>query len=194
MKWLQITGLSVVWSSGGGAQFDGLAVGGVAVGVGPGFFAGQERRGIGETFCCEEVLESGEPVVVIMGAIVGFAAVGGGFEFGGEGGGPFLPGEMALLGKLYGEGEGLGLPRLGKDGTTVIAGKLRKIGKDLELANGIKLGQGSHPTYRDKRNLFAELARPRVRERQSARSRRAAAFRRGSGRWYPGKQRRHDLD
>ena len=49
-----------------------------------------------------EALKSSEPVVVIMGAIVGFAAIGGGFEFAGEGGGPFLPGEIALLGELHG--------------------------------------------------------------------------------------------
>ena len=76
--------------------------GGVAVGICPGFFASQERGRIGQTFCCKQVLKSGEPVVVIMGAIVGFAAIGGGFEFAGEGGGPFLPGEMALLGELHG--------------------------------------------------------------------------------------------
>ena len=92
----------LVWFGVGGAEFDGLAVGGVAVGIGPGFFASQERGRIGQTFCCKQVLKSGEPVVVIMGAIVGFAAIGGGFEFAGEGGGPFLPGEMALLGELQG--------------------------------------------------------------------------------------------
>lgn len=94
--------LWLVWFGVGGAEFDGLAVRGVAVGVGPGFFASQERRLIRQTFCREQVLKSGEPVVVIMGAIVGFAAVGCGFEFGGEGGGPFLPGEMAVLGEFHG--------------------------------------------------------------------------------------------
>jgi hypothetical protein len=92
----------MVWVSRSGTEFDGFAVGGVAVGVGPGFFASKERRSIGETFGGEEALESGEPMVVVMRAIVGFAAVGGGFEFRGECGGPFRPGEMALLGKFHG--------------------------------------------------------------------------------------------
>src|SRR5580693_1850294 len=127
-----------------------------------------------------------------MGAIVGLAAVGGGFEFGGEGGGPFLPGEVALLGEFHGHSEGLGLPGFGENRTSGIAGKLRQVGKNLRSANWFKLGQGSHPTCRDRRNLFAEPARPKVREQQSARSRGAAAFRRGNERWYPGRQKRHD--
>src|SRR5260370_26953366 len=123
-----------------------------------------------------------------MGAVVGFAAIGGGFEFGGEGGGTFFPGEVALLGEFHGESKGLGLPGLGEDGATVIARKLRQVGKDLRFANWIKLGQGSHPTCRDRRNLFAGPARPRVRERSNARSRRVAASRRGNARWYPERQ------
>src|ERR1700687_2101947 len=82
--------LWLVWFGVGGAEFDGLAVGGVTVGVGPGLFASHERGRVGQIFCWEQALQSGEPVVVIMGAIVGFATVGSGFEFGGEGGGPFL--------------------------------------------------------------------------------------------------------
>src|SRR5882672_3389792 len=35
--------LLLVWFGVGGAEFDGLAVGGVAVGIGPGFFASHER-------------------------------------------------------------------------------------------------------------------------------------------------------
>src|SRR5258708_10309309 len=99
LAWLS---LLMVRVSMGGAELDRVAVGGVAVGLGPGFFASEERCGIGQTFCGEEALEGAEPVVVIMGAIVGFAAIGGGFEFGGEGGGPLLPGEMALFGEFYG--------------------------------------------------------------------------------------------
>src|SRR6267143_122471 len=91
--------LRVVWFSLGGAEFNGLAMRGVEVGIGPGFFASEERRRIGEALCGEQALEGGEPVVIIMRAIVGFAAIGGGLEFTGEGGRPFLPGEMALLGE-----------------------------------------------------------------------------------------------
>src|SRR5260370_17268189 len=99
-------------------------------------------------------------MVVVVGAIVGFAAVGGGVECGGEWGGAFLPGEMALLGELHGESECLGLPRVGKDGTTGIAGKLRQSGKTLGFANWIRLGQGSRPINQDKRNPVVRLAGP----------------------------------
>src|SRR5258706_11682824 len=82
--------LLLVWFGVGGAEFDGLAVGGVAVGIRPGFFASQERGRIGQTLCCKQMLDSGEPGVVIMGAIVGGAAIGGRFLLRGEGGGPVL--------------------------------------------------------------------------------------------------------
>jgi hypothetical protein len=102
MRSLWTNPLELVRRSVGGRKFDGLAVRGVAVGVGPGFFAGEEGGGIGKPFSAEQALESGKPVVVIMRAIVGLAAVGGGFEFGGEGGGPFFPSEVALLGEFHG--------------------------------------------------------------------------------------------
>jgi len=95
-------------------QLDGLAVWRVAVGIGPGFFAGNKRRRIGQTFGCDKALESGQPMVVVVRTVVGIAAIGCGFEFGGELGRPFFPGEMALLGELHGESEGLRLPRLGE--------------------------------------------------------------------------------
>lgn len=84
------------------------------VGIGPGFFAGKQGRRIGQAFRCDEALESGEPVVVVMGAVVGVAAIGCGLEFGGEGRGPFFPGEMAKFRELDGEREGLRLPGLGE--------------------------------------------------------------------------------
>jgi len=121
----------VLWFRRSGAEFDGLAVGGVTVGIGPGFFASEKRRRISQTFCGEEALQGREPVVVIMRAIVAFAAVGGGFELDGERGGPFLPSEMALLGEFHSQGESLGLPWFGKDGTTGIARKLRQFGQHL---------------------------------------------------------------
>src|SRR5260370_17239409 len=129
-------------------------------------------------------------MVVVVGAIVGFAAVGGGFEFGGECGGPFLPGEMALLGELHGESEGLGLPRLGEDGTTGIAGKLRQSGKTLGFANRVMLGQGSRPIDQGRRNPVVRLVGPTVRVRRSVRSKRAGASRRRNGRWCPERQKR----
>ena len=60
-------------------------------------------------------------MVIVTRAVVGFAAVGGGFQFVGQRGGPLFPGEMALLRKLDREREGLRLPRFGKDGSALIA-------------------------------------------------------------------------
>src|SRR5713101_8537832 len=130
-------GLVVLWFRRSGAEFDGLAVGGVTVGIGPGFFASEKRGRISQTFCGEETLQGREPVVVIMRAIVAFAAVGGGFEFCGEGSGPFLPGEMPLLGEFHGKSKGLGLPRLGENRTAGVARKLRQSSKDLRFTNWI---------------------------------------------------------
>ncbi len=125
----------MVWFSRRGTEFDGLSVRGVTIRISPGFFASEERRRIGQTFCGEKALKSRKPVVVVVRAIIGVAAVCGSLEFAGERGGPFFPGEMALLGEFHGESEGLGLPGLGKDRTTGIAGKLRQFGQDLRLAN-----------------------------------------------------------
>ncbi len=86
----------------GGSEFDGFAVGGVTIGVLPSLLSREHCRRIGKAFRGHQMLERCEPVVVVMGAIIGFAARGGGFEFHGEGGCPFLPGEMALLGESYG--------------------------------------------------------------------------------------------
>ena len=84
------------------------------VSFGPGFLARDERRRLGKTFGRHETLQSSQPMLIVMGAVVGFAAVGGGCEFLGQRPGPFFPGEVTLMGKLYGKREGLGLPCFGK--------------------------------------------------------------------------------
>ncbi len=84
-----------------GGKLDRLAVRGMPVRFGPGFFPRKERGGIAQAFGGYEAFESDEPAFVIVGTVVGFATIGGGLEFVGECGGPFFPCEMALLGKFH---------------------------------------------------------------------------------------------
>jgi hypothetical protein len=65
-------------------------------------------------------------MLIVMRAIVRLAAVGCDLQLVGEGGGPLLPREVALLGQLDGEGERLGLPGLGKHGATRVARQARQ--------------------------------------------------------------------
>ena len=97
-----------------GGELHRLPVRRMTVGIGPVFFAGEQGGRIGQAFGCDESLKGGQPVVVVVGTVVGLAAIGCRLEFGGERGGPFFPGEMALLGELDRKGERLSLPRLGK--------------------------------------------------------------------------------
>ena len=146
-------------------QLDWFAVWRVAVGIGPGLFAGEQGGGIGQAFGCDKALEGGEPMVVVMSAIVGIAAVGCGLEFGGERGRPFFPREMALLGEFDGEREGLRLPRLGEDGTVGVARQGGQGFQKFGFGNRIRLAQGSYPIDRCKRSRAAPLARPIIRAR-----------------------------
>src|SRR5258708_34196136 len=164
------------------------------IGVGPGFFADQEGGGIAQAPGDDEALESGEPRMIVARAVIGLATIGRGAEFAGERGCPLFPGEVALLGKFDGKGEGLRLPRLGENRSTGVARKFRHSGEVLGIANQIRLAQGSHPTYREKRNRGTKLARPKARARRSARSKHAAASRRENARWYPEKRKRRGLD
>jgi hypothetical protein len=52
--------------------------------------------------------------------------VGSGFEFFGESCGPLFPSEMTQLAELDGKREGLRLPRLSKDRSTLVGWKLRQ--------------------------------------------------------------------
>src|SRR5258708_37912555 len=128
------------------------------------------------------------------GAVMGLGTIGGGSEFGGERGCPLVPGEVALLGEFDGESKCLRLPRLGENRSTGVARKFRHSGEVRGIANRIRLVQGSHPTYREKRNRGTKLARPKARARRSARSKHAAASRRENARWYPEKRKRRGLD
>src|SRR6516165_3766393 len=105
-------------------------------------------------------------MMVIMRAVVGFTAIRGGLELGGQRRGPLFPGEMALLGELDGQRERLGLPRLGENGPALIARQGRK-------RLDIRRAQDSPPTSRYRRSPAQRPARPTARARRSARSRHA---------------------
>src|SRR6202011_5051562 len=75
----------------GCGEFDGFSVGRVAVGVCPCFFAGKERVGLAQAFGDDQALESGEPMMIVARAVIGFAAIRCGFELGGDRGGPLFP-------------------------------------------------------------------------------------------------------
>src|SRR6266853_428365 len=64
-------------------QLDRLAVGSVTIGVGPGFFALQQRGRIGQTLAVYQSLQSRQPVVVIARAIVRLTSLVRASEFGG---------------------------------------------------------------------------------------------------------------
>ena len=115
----------------GGTEFYRLAMRGVPVSISPGFFAFEHRRCVRKTLGRSETLERGKPMFVVMRAIVGFAAVGGGSELFAESSGPLFPSEMTQLGKFYGKREGLRLPRLCEDRPAVVAGKLRQRGESF---------------------------------------------------------------
>src|SRR5260370_24562711 len=66
--------LRVVWFSLGGAKFNGLAMRGVAVSIGPGFFASEGGRRIGEGLFGEQALQGGQPVGIIKRSLVGVSA------------------------------------------------------------------------------------------------------------------------
>src|SRR5580704_7600754 len=117
-------------------------------------------------------------MVVIMRAVVGFAAIGTNLQFARKRSRPFLPGEMTLLGELDREPKGLRLPRFGEHRPAFVAGQLWQ----RRQTHGIRRVQGNRPTYRDRRNPWASPARPRVRVPRSARNRDAAVFLRGTRR------------
>jgi len=104
-------------------EFYWLAVGGVTIGVGPGFFAGEHLFWIRQSLRCDEPFERREPVFIVSRAVVRLPSIHRGFEFVCERSSPLFPCEVALCGKPHGEREGLGLPGLGKDGTPLVVRK-----------------------------------------------------------------------
>src|ERR1700687_1777920 len=70
-----------LWLGGSRGEFHRFAVRRAAVGFGPRFFASEKRRGIGQALRVEQALQSRQPVVVVVRAIVGLNAASGGLEF-----------------------------------------------------------------------------------------------------------------
>src|SRR5262249_16691163 len=128
-----------------------------------------------------------QPMFIITGAVISLAAIVGSLQLIGERSRPFLPGEMSLLGELDRQRKRLRLPRLREHRAILLARKPWQRGKLIRLHRGIRLAQGSRPTYQDRRHPAAWPARPTARAPRSGPSRRAEASRRGNGRWCPGK-------
>ena len=85
-------------------------------------------------------------MLVIMRPVVRFTALDGGLEFIRQRSGPFLPGEISLLGKLDGERKRLCLPRLGKRWPVRVVGQARQLCQVPGLLSDVTLTQGSRPT------------------------------------------------
>src|SRR6266851_5036776 len=100
-------------------------------------------------------------MLIVIRAVVGLTAIGGGLDLIRERGRPLLPGKMPLLSEFDSESERLRLPGLGKYRAASIAWQARQRGEAFRIGNRIMLAQGSHPTLRDTRHLAAWLARPK---------------------------------
>src|ERR1700757_64897 len=111
-------------------------MGSAPVSVRPGLFARNQARRIGQALSRDQVFECRQPMIIVMGAVVGFTGARGGVELVRKRGCPFLPGEMSLLGEFHSESKCLCLPRLGKYRFALI---LRKPGQRLD-AFGFRYG------------------------------------------------------
>src|SRR5260370_31196272 len=87
------------------AQLDGLAVGCGARRAVPLLLAGRQLGDGDETLGRHQLLEGGEPVMVVARAVVRLAALAGGGNLTRQAGGPLLPGEVAGLVQLDPHGE-----------------------------------------------------------------------------------------
>src|SRR4029077_10075647 len=87
--------------------------------VGPRFFAGGERCRVAQALGGNQSLQSRKPMFVVMRAVVGLTAIGGGLELLRKRRGPFLPSEMPMLGEFHGKRKRLRLPRFGKHRVTL---------------------------------------------------------------------------
>ena len=135
-------------------------MGSTPVSVRPGLFARNQASRIGQALSHDQVLKSRKPMIIVMGAVVGFAEGRGSLELVGKRGCPFLPGEMPLFGEFHGERKCLGLPRLGKYRFALILRKPRQRLDALGFPDGIRRTQGNRPTGRDKRWCPTKLALP----------------------------------
>jgi hypothetical protein len=98
-------------------------VGRVTIRIRPRLLARGQLARIGKCLGRDQPFQRRKPMLVIMGAVVGFPAFRSGLELLGQSSGPFFPSEVTLFGQADGQSEGLRLPGLGKYGTPVVARK-----------------------------------------------------------------------
>src|SRR5205807_5952335 len=122
-------------------------------------------------------------MVIILRPVIGRAAQCRGVEFGGQRSRPLFPREMALFAKLHRQREGLGLPRLRKDGAARVARQTRQL---PHIRNWITPAQGSPPTDPDILHPAERPASPITRTPRIAPSIRAAVSRLRNARSNPG--------
>src|SRR5262249_37087972 len=124
----------------------GLAVWRTSIGFGPGFFAGEHLVWIRERLRSDETFERRQPVFVVARAVVWVTTIRRGLEFIGQRSRPLFPGEVALGGKAHSERKGLGVPRLGEDRTSVVAGERWQRGEAVAIGLQVRHVRGSYPT------------------------------------------------
>jgi hypothetical protein len=90
------------------------------IGFSPGFLAYVQGCAVDQALGQDQALKRREPMVIVLRTVVGLAAVGRCLEFIGKRGGPFIPSEMPLLGKLDRERKGLRLPGFGEHWPAVV--------------------------------------------------------------------------
>jgi hypothetical protein len=108
-------------------------------GVVPGIAIVRERRRIGHALFGNKPLQGVEPVPVISLAGIGIPRRLRALDFRAERLRPFRPGEQAALVERKRHGEGLGFPRLAKDGAFVVARNARNGLSGLPRRQGIDL-------------------------------------------------------
>src|SRR5262249_26523079 len=95
-------------------EFDRFPMWSVPVGIRPRLLAGEKSLPVTQALFRNEPFESRQPVFVVTRAVIGLTSIGGRLQFVSKRGGPFFPGEVALLGKFHSHRECLGLPRFSK--------------------------------------------------------------------------------
>src|SRR5579864_8747579 len=135
------------------------------ISVRPSLFASKQFSRTRKTLCRDETLEGRQPIMVIVGAIINFAPIGGPLYFFRQRGRPFLPSEMPLLRELNGKRKRLCLPRLCEHWPALVARQLWQGREALFVRNRFRRVQGSHPTCPGRQNLAALLCLPTVRAR-----------------------------
>jgi hypothetical protein len=94
---------------------------GVPVSFSPLLLSHEQRLQCHNTFRADEALEGSEPMVVVVGAVIGLTTPARSGKLGSQRRRPFAPREDAGFRQLDGKREGMGLPRLGEDRPALVA-------------------------------------------------------------------------